>query len=585
NISMGNKDDEMILFHIADEPGWYYPGIVENLKGKESRLEVFRNYLDSKGFTPEFFGKEIWNEIFPLNLSEIKTKGDKKIFYWTTRFFAESLSNAFSLATKAFVKNYNKKILTTTNLNNWPGRFFIPSPGKHIGNNPDRGPNAAMGAPDWFDLGRKKAVTCIWTEDWFGDNSAQLWSFYGDLLRCAARQGDIEFGGYIVGQGLGSVEDGGKYKTLALIGHGAKAVEFYIFGPYYAFIDGWSENKNAYKSIADALRLVGKAEELLFLGRPKDGTVAILFPISSQVWDNDSSLPLYLLELYGLHEGLIHENYPVDFIDDFDVENGILKNKNYSVLYVTAPNLSEKAQRQILNYVKNGGILVLMPGACAFDEYNEPLSIITEKSETKNIQVKRESSAAIEKEKRLEKSIIFKEKLFDFKNIISIKFQSVPLEVKNGKIVAEYNDGTPAISEVKYEKGIIISYGFWPGVNYHFSQDNNRGDRLPIGWDENIRKIITYPALIANTKKYVEISESLVEGCYLISEKGIAIVLLNWSGKPLSNIDLIIDGVKNCKFVKSVELGKVLNHEKINENKIKINLPLKTVDIVLIFFE
>ena len=38
---------------------------------------------------------------------------------------------------------------------------------------------------DWFEFARQRGSTLLWTEDWFGDQSASLWSFLGAKLRSA----------------------------------------------------------------------------------------------------------------------------------------------------------------------------------------------------------------------------------------------------------------------------------------------------------------------------------------------------------------------------------------------------------------
>ena len=580
--NMGQKDEEMILFHMADEPGWYYPHQIDEVKKDPSRLEVFRNYLKSKSFTPQTFGKNSWDEVYPLKLSEPITLADRKLFFWTTRFFAESLSNSFAAATRAFQRAYNPNILTTTNLNNWPGFFFRPSPGKKIANNWDAGPDAGMGLPDWFDLGRKKAVSCIWTEDWFGDSSAQNWSMYADLLRSAAREGGIEFGGYIVGHTTGRMPDGGKYKIMALVGHGAKAIDPYIFGPGPAFADGWSERESVYQSLAEGIKIIGKSEKLIGPGRPRNGTVAILLPQASQVWDKDAEMKNYMWELYGLHYSLIHENYPVDFVDDFDIEQDILKKNNYSVLYVTAPNLSNMAQKNIIDWVNGGGTVVLMPGACAFDQYNEISVTITKLAGAKQPEVERVPYLRPWEIERAKKTTInVKDGRFEV-NQVQTGFQTVPLTPTTGKTIAVFEDGSAAIVEASSGKGKIFSYGFWPGITYQMSPDTSDSTKLPQNWSDAARKMVTAPAKIANAKKFVEISEPLIEGCYLESDKGIAVTLLNWSGieKPL--ITVKVNTEKNVSKIESVEHGP-LKFEKSSDGII-VKIPLKTVDVLMLYF-
>ncbi len=580
--NMGQKPEEMVLFHMADEPGWYYPHQIDEVKKDILRLTVFRNYLKSKGFTPQAFGKSSWEEIFPMKLSEPVTLADKRLFFWTTRFFTESLSKSFAAATRAFQRAYNQKILTTTNLNNWPGRFFIPSPGAKIANNWDAGPDAGMGMPDWFDLGRKRAVSCIWTEDWFGDSSAQNWSLYCDLLRCAAREGKVEYGGYVVGHTTGGrVPEGGKYKIMALAGHGAKAIDPYIFGPGLAFSDGWSEREQVYQSLSEGLRILGKSEKLIAPGRPRNGTVAILFPQASQVWDPDSKLRAYLWELYGLHEALIHENYPVDFVDDFDVEDGILKKNNYSVLYVTAPNLSDRAQRNIVDWVKDGGTLVMMPGACASDEYNEMSVILTKITGVKQPQVERAAHLKQDEIIRAKQTVIkVKDERFGIGET-QTKFQTVSLTPLTGRTIAVFEDGSSAIVETGYNKGRIFSYGFWPGITYNMSPDRSDYKKLPYGWSKEAREMVVFPAKIAAAMKFVEISEPLIEGCFLESEKGIAITLLNWSGEPKKEITVVVNDAKDITKLESIEKG-ILKWEK-SGNSIKVKLPLNTVDVLMLY--
>ena len=59
------------------------------------------------------------------------------------------------------------------------------------------------GAPDWFEAGRLRAGTMLWSESWFGDSKASEWTYLSARLRCAAKLGgpDMQFGGYITPRG------------------------------------------------------------------------------------------------------------------------------------------------------------------------------------------------------------------------------------------------------------------------------------------------------------------------------------------------------------------------------------------------
>lgn len=261
-----------------------------------------------------------------------------------------------------------------------------------------QGPDVALGTMDWLESGRQNAHT-IWTEDWFFDQQAQRWSFMGDHLRSAGmlaqnygtsppQPGEPGgFGGYVVGEmlagyiGLGGHPAGASYKILSLIGHGAKSIDIYDYGPYPVGADNWSQIEAVYKPIADALRLVGCAEKakVLFDGRPRRGNIAIYLPGISNLWDPDSANIIYQYEMMFLHYALIHSGYTVDFVDDYDLASGAIQQRKYTTLYVTGPNVAngknQGAQDQISSWVKQGGVLVATPGAGLVDEYNASSNI------------------------------------------------------------------------------------------------------------------------------------------------------------------------------------------------------------------
>ncbi|MDB5388499.1 MAG: hypothetical protein JWM11_4145 [Planctomycetaceae bacterium] len=577
---MGAKPHELELLHMGDEPGWYFPAVTNEVRNDPRRLAVFRDYLKSKGLTPQSVGAASWDQVFPGSLSTAQALPQRKLFYWTTRFYAESLSLAFAAATQSLQRQVNPKLLTTTNLNNWPGRFYIPSPGVKLANNSDAGPDAGMGMPDWFDLGRKRAISCIWTEDWFSDGDAQLWSMYGDLLRCAAREGGIEYGGYPVGQSTGAMPDGAKLKIAALVGHGAKAIDPYIFGPNLAFGDGWSEKEVTYRNLGSAIRMIGKADRLLAPGRPRDGSVAIVFPQASQVWDADSKVNCYQQELYGLHAALIHENYAVDFVDDMALEAGDLKRRKYSTIYVTAPNLSLAAQRALREWSEAGGTLVLSPGACAADEYNEAASELRSLIGATQPTVARVAPPHYSQAFRVERVPVEIRQSDNTKQDAFAISQVVPLKATSAKSVATFADGTVAMTEATLSKGRIVALGFWPGVSYWLSPDRTDPTRLPTQWAASVRQLISRPALQANAWRHVLVSEPGVEACLLESKAGLAITVLNWTGKPIPQLQITIPAVTDVRRVSSVEQGP--REFQLRSHGLEVHLPVNAADILLI---
>lgn len=594
--AMGGTPGELALFHMADEPGWYFPACLNDLNdpAHPERVRVFRDYLRGKGFTPAFFGAAGWEALAPIGQSKATTLEQRRLFYWTTRFYAESLSNSFAVSTAALRKALNPRLLTTSNLNNWPGRFYVPSPGEKYLNNSDTGPDAAQGAPDWFDLGRKKGVSAMWTEDWFPDQSAGQWSFYSDLLRCAAREGGVEFGAYVIGT-IGTVPDGAKYKMLSLIGHGAKAIDTYTFGPTAIFGDGWSDHPQVYKPYADAIALVAKGEKLLYPGRPRTGTVAILLPISSQPWDGAAPLKMYMREIYGLYDALIHAQYPVDILDETDIAGGKLAANGYAALYVTSPNLPANVQETIAAWVKAGGTLALFPGAARADEYNEPATVLVPLQGAAWGTVPRVEAVHwnFDNLPRYPVAVLDRARVGAAADRYLI--QAAGLALAGATSLASFPDGSSALAEMKQGNGRVFSYGYWPGYTYEVEVDRFDRTRLPRDWRAETRAIITLPARSAGAKKFVDISEPLVEGAVLDSAAGIAVTLLNWTGDPLRalavslNLDQVPASVR-AKLaaaratgklkVESAEAGRLAY--AVNGGRLTVTLPLKTVDVLMI---
>jgi hypothetical protein len=144
----------------------------------------------------------------------------------------------------------------------------------------------------------------------------------------------------------------------------------------------------------------------------------------------------------------------------------------------------------------------------------------------------------------------------------------------------------------------------WPlhylGLNWH--NCNHRYDmtftdfllsRLPVCWDTSLRKLAVLPATMANTPHvFMNISHEMVEVCTLYSEKGIAIVLLNWSGQTINSFSFTTNPVHRSSKVSSARQGTPENRtititsEPLSPRlftPLKITLsPLEYVEVLMI---
>eukprot|EP01043_Picozoa_sp_COSAG02_P051513 COSAG02_NODE_5431_length_4334_cov_6.607084_2_plen_1192_part_01 len=221
-------------FALADEPGWYFPAVLDTKAWPARVVDSWQTFLRNASLTPDDVGAKSWAEVKPIGRSQATTLPLRRLYYWSTRFFSTYSAQHFAAQTRAMESHFHSGMTMFVNWNNFAGRLIVPGP---LGNNPQKSsPNTGYGSHDWFDFGRARGTTCLWTEDWFGAGDAWQWSLYANRLRGAAAlapSGDVTFGGYIVGRDASP--NGLAQKMLALAGSGAKAMRIYTFGPEYMF--------------------------------------------------------------------------------------------------------------------------------------------------------------------------------------------------------------------------------------------------------------------------------------------------------------------------------------------------------------
>ena len=402
--SNGGTSEQIVSIHMPDEPGRYYPTWINNLNDTvnfPNYLQAFQTYLQKQGsansLTSVDLGQSSWTALHPIGQSVGNPASggpasiqNRRLYYWTMRFFADASAEGMKMGQQALAAAVGRTVPATVNWNNWVDRWYVPSPGVKIGNTPIVNADFAMGMMDWMQAGRTSAYTA-WTEDWFADTNANAWSVYAAAMRSSTQAGTQSFGGYVVGLMMGQMPSGGKYKIFPLLGSGSKNYCGYAFGPNFMFPgNGWSENAaallngvgrgNAYSEYADANRLIGRAESILFPGVAERSRIAILLPSSSALWDMQSAQPYYAMEIFGLYYAVSHGyNVTVDFVDDTDVAAGALTKNDYYVLYVIGPNVSALAQSAVEGWINSFGShnrqLVLTLGAGTSDEYNSGTTV------------------------------------------------------------------------------------------------------------------------------------------------------------------------------------------------------------------
>jgi hypothetical protein len=582
-LEAGYARQDMAVFAMSDEPGWYYPSSFKALQDNAAAMARFRRYLQDQQLGPAELGAGRWEEVGPIGRSRARDLPSRRLFYWTMRFFAHDSARHFAACTRALEAEFYPGLPIFTNWNFFSGRFYVPGP---VANNADKqSPDAAMGGHDWLEFGRLRGGTMLWTEDWFADGRAYQWSFYAAKLRSAAVKDGVEFGGYVIPRTAGDRKQGILQKVLSIVGHGGKAIEYFVFGPEYNFPGNcYSERAAVLPQMAEAHRMIGAAEDVLWPGRPPRSPVAILAPRSAEVWDaREIALPNqiqdatnndlnratvdYMAEVFDLYLALQHANIPVEFVDEDDLSLAGLK--PYSVLYVTEPNIPAEGQQGIVDWVRAGGTLATVSGAGQRDRYDEPCAVLRDatgiQEEPRPQLLVADARALKEVAKGTGKGPM---KAIGVRGVVT---------APAGSVAATFDDGSPAVVSQKVGRGRAVHFACMPGLSYWKSASEVK-DGLPAGFSDSLREWITWPVRLADVPLPVAVNRPLVEAPLLASPQGIAVTLLGWTGEPLAEVQVDVRTDRKIGRVESVRRGP--QTFQAVKGGIRFVLPLDGADIV-----
>lgn len=610
-LANGATPDQIIDFTIADEPGWYFPQMLNEVRANKDPkttaiyLEAFRQYLRDKGLTPADVGADDWSTVIPIGRGAVgQNDASRRLFVESARFFVDSATEGTAKLRNALRAALGHDRATISlNTNNKPNLVHIPHPKVPFAKNPDNGsasdpiigPDLAFGGYDWLHAGRRSAYSVMSMDNTL-DHDPQAVSFLGDVLRSASAKGTEGWTAYIKANQLGRLPFGPKYRILSLAGHGASLIDLFTFGPTAFSVDGWSDAVAQYGPIARAVEMLGAAEGHIVGAKPAEPTVALLSPSASLPWNADATSDLYLSEVEHLHTALVHRGYAVDIVDQHDLEHGDLR--RYRALYLTGPNLSVAAQQKVAEWVAAGGVLAVTPGAATADELNRPTSVLNDvlglNSRTGERFAALGTTQANEVEfgqnlARTDAGVLPEQPGFvnGAPPIMPVRDPVTVLDVDQSRadVVGVYRTGGQfAVSQRRHGRGVAIAYGFFPGAHYYHSADRAITVRLPKGYGPTQREAVVAPARIAGGARPVEASVPGVEACRLDRKPGgarSAIVLLNWTAVPQSSITLTVSNT-TATSARSVERGPLPAQANPVLRQLEVTLPITDVDIVLL---
>jgi hypothetical protein len=410
-----------------------------------------------------------------------------------------------------------------------------------------------------------------------------------DLLRSAAGEGVGRFGAYVHHEMIPS-ERGYEValSIMAIAGRGGSGYDSYLWGPHYAFTEYmWSEKFGHYAPAADANRLIARSEHLMAGAKPPRAEIALLWPITSQMYDLNKRGYWtynrdYLVEMQHVWMALNHNNFPVDFVDETMVQQGALK--RYKVLYVTGPNLGRKTAEAVAGWVQNGGQLWASAAAATHDEYNQPLdsldAVLGVQGRTINkIDADYSPKGGLRALQPLAQ--VKMDETAGFGTAIWNAYGSrATFQLMGGAVLGRFEDGAPAVVRHRYGQGSTLYFATMPGLAYSRGATEISGAPT-IDYPSDIAPLITGLPTWAKVNKPATTSLPFVEAAVLQSQRGTSVTLLNWSGKPVKELTVSINDVPGLKSVRSARLGKLGYRKQGGRITVKLPMP-QVVDVLLL---
>ncbi|MCM8785321.1 MAG: beta-galactosidase trimerization domain-containing protein [Candidatus Omnitrophica bacterium] len=565
------KQIEIIKFiDIGDEIGGF-------VFAGEDYEEEYRKYLKNNGLKPSDFGKKYWEEVKPYGVwnwresrkNKPKDKNDInacKNYYWTLKFWNYVNAEVYKIVTETLEK---KLPWITTRVNFGPPWLYEYC-------------SYLRGAEIW-EFARSRSVSSIWNEDWLNTygwrhSGIQLCSFLMDLNRSCAKLRNLEANAFVMPEGKENIQ----LKLASVIGKGAKKIDIYRYGPVYASPDSWSENLDMTEGVARFLRELEKVEDVLFYGKVPETKVAIIWSSSNEVW-RETNANTYDMHLVYL--ALQHSQIPIDFINEKEIEEGKLE--NYKVAYLLSEYISEKALKNIINWVKNGGFLWFDATSGTGNEYGQKIDILRsfskiEVKEIKESEILNFNPQSLPKEK----AVVGKIKLEDGSEIecvgIKVIFDVKDVKFDNVKVIGRYEDGNPAIIEKQIEKGKIFYAGTYLGLSYSIDVVRKPG-KIETGYKDIKRNLISKIIDDSNIEKKVICSVPCLEVNVLESDKGIGVIIANYSGQPQKKVEIKIKTDKDIEKVFSSSSGNI-NFKK-QGSYVEFSIPVNIFDLVALKFK
>lgn len=265
-----------------------------------------------------------------------------------------------------------------------------------------------------------------------------------------------------------------RYMLWNIISHGAKGLMYWqmraerlgLENNLAGFLNMDGTDRPVTKVVTEVGKILEDNKELFASAKPKKADIVIVYDypsmLMSAVEDHDRGLfeikkhpnpaNYYNCAVRGMYKMLMDEGYRVDFIDSRDID----KIHNYKVAYVPyGAMIDTNCEDALKTFSENGGTLLLDEGF----GLRQPNTWLTNIIKFPKLVDGHWYNRVRDYKHKNQTFILDGEK-------VTIKPYRTYYEINNAEVLANYDDGEPAIFKVKLGKGEIVLFGSSMGYSY-----------------------------------------------------------------------------------------------------------------------
>jgi hypothetical protein len=456
----------------------------------------------------------------------------------------------------------------------------------------------------WVRPFKMRAMTMPWSEDYIcqiPEFSTQTIGYLTSAFRCGAKYHQLPIMMYVMPHWPNSIPRDFRLSFYTTIAHGTKKVNYFCASP---LATGGTENYistdglHMWRAVHDATHDAGTFEDYVLDGTVRPAKVGLLLSSVDEILTGDTNFKgaVHNAERKAIYLALRHAQVPVDFLTEDDVTDGLAK--DYSVIYLTQQHVHTKAIKALTAWAQAGGTIVALCGGGFTNEFSGPNPDAEALYGAKSSGIQKDPAMT----QILAKQDLAPSKPLDTisltvpeKQIVSIEAIAwrQDLAATDGKVVAKFSDGKPAIVEKPQGKGRAVLFAFLPGLAYLKSglplipPDRGAAERssahfLPTAMSPALRRVLVDAFLPPDFVRPVTCSETLVESTTIDTSKPprLAVPLMNYTGKPIRQLTVAVRGVPKAASVRSVEQGRL--RPKFEGDTMILTVPLDVADMLLI---